>query len=325
MSGASLAKSLNQKARRRFPWFHWAWYVLGALTGGAVQMDWLQSHGWGQAYIRLPLGVLAGVVILGPLLGLIADIAKRHGLDSLVRRNAAYLLGLDRKWGRIAWVLALALVLVAGGAASYRWWLRPLMGAQKVREFYIAHSQPVERGLLTLYYLDLAQVKPKQASLASHQLIFSQAKDFPTNKERHFVLRWLGVINIPHSGTYGFGGRVDDGLVILIDGRQVAADWAESPPREVWGQISLAKGLHALDISYRQVGGGATLQLLWQTPGGVRKVLPLDNTRPLNPSTPLAEITRLRLSYGLIPWSGSTYPPYQGGRFWRVPWYGLQY
>jgi hypothetical protein len=323
MSGAPPQKPQSRKSGKRFPWFHWAWYFLGALVGAAVQIDWLQSHGWGQASIRLPLGILAGVVILGPLLGFAASFTGNLG--DKVRRNATYVLGLDRKWGRVAWSLALALVLAAGGAASYRWWLRPLMGAQKVREFFISHSQPDERGLLTLYYPDLAQVKPKQVSLASHQLLFSQAKEFPTSKDRHFVLRWLGVIDIPQSGTYGFGGRVDDGLVILIDGRLVAADWTEAPPREVWGSISLAKGLHAFDISYCQVGGGATLQLLWQTPGHSRQVLPLGRTQPLNPQTPLAEITRLRLSYGLIPWPGSTYPPFQGGRFWRVPWYGLQY
>jgi hypothetical protein len=315
--------ALGRGVKKRFPGFHWAWCVLGALIGGAVQVDWLWSHGWEQVYLRLSLGALAGAVLLGPLLGYAARYSK--GLGSKILRNAAYLLGLDRKWGRRAWALALVLVLAAGGAASYWWWLRPLMGSQMVREFFITHSQPDARGLLTLYYPDLAQINPKQASTASSELSFSQAKDFPGSKDRHFVLRWLGVLKVPESGTYRFGGKVDDGLVVLIDGKTVAADWAESPPREVWGSISLAKGLHALDISYRQVGGGASLQFMWQPPGAQRQLMPLTITRPLKPDTPLAEITRLRLTHGLVPWPGSTYPPFQGGRFWRVPWYGLQY
>lgn len=313
----------SQRTGERFPWFHWVWWLVGGLIGAAVQVDWLQAHGWDQAHIRLPAGVLLGVLILGPLLGLAARYAK--GVGGKVRRNAAYLLGLDRKWGRRAWVLALALLLIAGGTASYWCWLRPLMGAQQVREFFIAHAQKDARGLLTLYYPDLAQVKPKQESLSSGKLAFAQASDFPGGKERHFVLRWLGVIQIPESGTYGFGGRVDDGLVILIDGRPIAADWEEAPPREVWGTVSLAKGWHALDIRYRQVGGGASLQVYWQPPGAERQALPPNIIKPLKPDTPLAEITRLRLSHGMLPWPGSTYPPFQGGRFWRVPWYGLQY
>lgn len=320
-----MAKPHSPKARRSFPWFHWAWYAVGALAGVYLQVAWLQANGWDQAYLRLPAGMILGGIILGPLLGLMARLAKNHGLDKLARRNAAYLLGLDRKWGRIAWVLALVLVLAAGGAASYCWWLRPLVGAQKVREFFIAHSQRDERGLLTLYYPDLARVKPKQASLVSNRLAFPKVSDFPSNKDRHFVLRWLGIIHIPTSGTYGFGGRVDDGLIILIDGRPVASDWAEAPPREVWGRISLAKGWHALDIRYRQVAGGAILRVSWQPPDSDRFLLPLNITRPLKPDTATADITRLRLSYGLIPWPGSTYPPFQGGRFWRVPWYGLQH
>ena len=313
----------NQGAGKRFPWFHWAWYAMGALIGSAVQLDWLWSHGWGQAYVRLPAGALAGAAILGPLLGLAARYAG--GLGHRLRRNAAYVMGLDRTWGRRAWVLALVLALAAGGTASYWWWLRPLLGAQQVREFFMAHAEPNARGLLTLYYPDLAQVKPKQASLTSGELTFPSAGDFPADKERHFVLRWLGVIQVPQSGTYGFGGRVDDGLVILLDGKIAAADWAESPPREVWGSMALAKGWHAVDISYRQVGGGASLQVLWQPPGADRQPLPLDLARPLKPGAPLAQITRLRLAYGLIPWPGSTYPPLQGGRFWRLPWYGMQY
>lgn len=309
--------------KRRFPWFHWSCWLVGALAGGAVQVDWLQSHGWDQALVRLPLGMLLGGLILGPLLGLAAHHAR--GVLKMIRRNAAYLLGLDRKWGRRAWALALALVLAVSGATSYWWWMRPLLGAQQVRAFFIANAEQDAHGLLSLYYPDLARIKPKQVSLTSAKLAFTLAKDFPGKKTRHFVLRWLGVIQIPRDGVYGFGGKVDDGLVILIDGRPIASDWDEAPPREVWGSVALAKGWHAIDISYRQVGGGATLQVFWQPPESERQSLPLNLIRPLKPKTPLAEITRLRLAYGMLPWPGPTYPPFQGGRFWRVPWYGLQY
>lgn len=313
----------NPQTTRSFPWFHWAWYAAGALIVGLAQVAWLQAHGWGQAPVRLPLSLLMGGLILGPLLGLAARHAKV--VLRLALRNAAYILGLDRKQGRRVWVLSLVLFMLAGGAASYWWWVRPMLGAQKIRAYFMEHTHGEARGLLTLYYPDLARIKPKEASLASGQLAFPQASDFPGGKNLHFVLRWLGVIEIPKDGVYGFGGRVDDGLVILIDGRPIAADWNEAPPREVWGTVALAKGWHALDISYSQVAGGATLQVFWQPPGTKRQLLPLDLVRPLHPDTHLAPITRLRLEYGMLPWHGSTYPPFQGGRFWRVPWFSLQY
>jgi hypothetical protein len=310
-------------AAKGLPWFHWACYAAGALVVGLAQVAWLQTHGWAQAPVRLPLSLLLGAIILGPLLGLAARHAK--GVLGLALRQAAYLLGLDRKAGRRAWVFCLILVMLAGGAASYWWWVRPMLGAQKIRAYFIEHAHGEARGLLTLYYPDLARVKPKEASLASGQLAFPKASDFPGGKNLHFVVRWLGVIEIPKDGVYGFGGQVDDGLVLLIDGRPIAADWNEAPPREVWGSVALAKGRHALDISYSQVAGGATLQVFWQPPGTGRSLLPLDRVRPLHPGTHLAPITRLRLEYGMLPWRGSTYPPFRGGRFWRVPWYGLQY
>jgi hypothetical protein len=306
----------------RFFGIHWGWWLLGALAGAATQVVWLQSHGWGQALLRLSFGIALGGLILVPILSLV--IRYSVNLRKIVRRNAAYLLGLDRKQGRRAWALALAMAIAAGSAATYFWWMRPIMGAQKVREYFLAHAEKDVKGMLTLHYPDLARVKPKEVSLTSNQLAFPSAADFPGDKERHFVLRWLGVIEAPESGTYGFGGKVDDGLIILIDGKIIANDWREAPPRDVWGTVALAKGWHALDIRYRQVAGGAMLHVFWQPPGANRKLLPPAIVRPLRPDTHLAEITRLRLAYDMLPWPGSTYPPFLGGRFWRMPWYSLQ-
>ncbi len=306
----------------RFFGIHWGWWLLGALAGAATQIAWLQANGWSEAPVRLPVGVVLGGLVLGALLGVIA----RHsgGLSKRLRLNAAYVMGLDKKWGRRIWAASLVLALAAGGAAAYYGWLRPTMGAQKIREYFIAHAENDTRGMLTLYFPDLARIKPKEVSLTAGNLDFPQTADFPGEKEAHFVLHWLGVIQVPESGTYGFGGKVDDGLIISINGRTIAEDWRESPPREVWGTVALAKGWHALDIQYRQVAGGAMLQVFWQPPGAERQQLPPNIIRPLKPDTHLATITRLRLAYGMLPWPGSTYPPFKGGRFWRVPWYSLQ-
>jgi hypothetical protein len=298
------------------------WWLLGALAGGGLQAAWLADHGWEGAWLRLPLGLAGGAAAVG-LVRLLAALGAR--VWPRARGPAAYLLGLDRRSGRVAWACLLVVLALAAGLAGWWGWGRPLVGAGKVRAFFLEHAEPARPGLLALYYDGPFMVEPRESFRAQGLLDFPSAADFPGGRREHFGLRWLGVVKAPAAGVYRFGGRVDDGLAILVDGRVVARDWREAPPREVWGAVELSRGWHALDIRYRQVAGGATLSVDWQLPGGPRRSLSLAETRPLAAGAPLGEITRLRLEHGMIPWPGSTYPPFQGGRFWRVPWYGLQY
>jgi hypothetical protein len=298
------------------------WWALGALAGGGLQAAWLADHGWEVAWLRLPLGLAGGAAAAG-LVGLLAALGKR--VWPRAQAPAAYLLGLDRRSGRLVWACVVVVLATAAGTAAWWGWGRPLVGAGKVRALFLEHAEPERPGLLALYYDGPFLVQPRESFRAEGLLDFPSAADFPGGRREHFGLRWLGLVKAPVDGVYHFGGRVDDGLAILVDGRVVAKDWREAPPREVWGAVELCNGWHALDIRYRQVAGGATLSVAWQPPGGSRRALVLADTRPLGAGAPLGDMVRLRLEHGLIPWPGSTYPPFQGGRFWRVPWYGLQY
>ncbi len=308
---------------RRWLAHNWSWLVLGALAGLASQLAWLGQHGWEQAPLRMAAGLAAGALVLGPLLAwALPPLRRRWGADAA--RIAWALSGLGTPGGRRAWLVVLLALVLAAGAGAWWWWVRPDQGAEKVRLWFLARTDQTAQGLNTLLYSSLDMTGPARELGYARDWHFPHLEALPGGRQRNFVVRWLGVLSVPEDGRYGLGGRVDDGLMILVDGRLVAADWREGPSREVWGTVALEAGPHALEVRYRQLAGGASLSLAWQPPGRGREPLPARLLKPLKPGAPLAEVDLLRLEYGLLPWPGSTYPPFQGGRFWRLPWYALQ-
>lgn len=232
----------------------------------------------------------------------------------------ALLLGLDNQAGKKAWLKALALVALAALLVAYPYWIRPWLGGRQVRSLALEEIDPKAGGLLLLYYPSLDMVGSPQVMGPAGRFAFASKADFPGSRENDFAITWLGAIDIPESGRYGFGGKADDGLEILIDGLPVARDWTEAPPREIWGTVRLKKGLHSLVVRYYQAGGGASLRLKWQPPGRNREPLSRARLTPLKDPRAAAQITRLRLAYGMTPRLPSTYPPLSGGRHWWLPW-----
>jgi autotransporter-associated beta strand protein len=84
--------------------------------------------------------------------------------------------------------------------------------------------------------------------------------------------RWYGEIMIPGSGTapvpINFATTSDDGSIVYIDGNIVVNNNFFQPPTERTGLANLTPGLHAIDVEYYQGGGGATMDLQWDTSGG---------------------------------------------------------
>ena len=291
----------------------WLLASLGGLLGLLVQLLWVSQHGWAQAPWRLPAGLLAGALLLaGP--------AWLWRWRAPLGRAALTLSGLDSAGGRRLWLAFLVLGFLAGAHFLYHDWLVPRLGREKVRQYFIAHADRDRRGLLTLFYPSLDQADPPRLLGLARSWYFPDIPHFPGGKKAQYVLRWLGVIRVPVSGRYGFGGYVDDGLMVLVDGVEVARDYRERGKRLAWGWIDLAVGEHALEIRYRQVWEGAFLEVLWQPPGDGRGPLDPKLLCPLRPGTNLVQVLRLRLAHGLVPRPGSTWNPLLGGRFWRLPW-----
>ncbi|MBI4797378.1 MAG: hypothetical protein HY794_01285 [Desulfarculus sp.] len=306
-------------------------WLLGALLGGYSQVAWLLAHGGRQeAIARLSLGPLAGAVLLWLVAEALARAGRYFGwrpweplqrLGLWVAATAWSLSGLANRGGRRAWLIALALALVLSSLPAYHLLLRPLQGAGLVRQYFLEHLEPSgPAGLRCLLLEGLDQAGPVNDLGVLQTWDFASLEQVPGGRQRFFALRGLGVIEVPKSGVYGFGGQADDGLLLLIDGRVVVDNRMEGPARPMWGKVYLTAGLHALDLRYLQYAGGASLRLQWQPPGQDRQPLGQANLRPLAAGTPLAPITRLRLAHGLEPRPFSTYDPWESGRFWGLSW-----
>ncbi len=312
-------------------WLATRWWLMtaGALAGMASQVHWLIRHGWSQPAGRLLLGALAGALLMWGVMELAARLLARWpGWDLLAacrrvgRLLAAALIspllplaGRSRRF----WA-AVGLILAALAAAWYFGHHLPAArGALKVRALFVSQKGP-GRGLAAFFYRGLAATTaPRYLGLAS-AWDFPGQGSFPGGRREFFRLRWLGLINIHRPGRYGFGGLVDDGLAVYVDGRPVVEDLGEGPPRRLWGWLRLDPGLHSLEIRYLQLAGRAVLRLRWQPPGREPEALPPGLLRPLKADARVGRTLPLRLRCGLVACPGPLYPPFQGGRFWRLPW-----
>lgn len=311
-------------------------WLTGAVLGLLSQAAWIQAAnakewvlGRGEIILRLSLGPLAGALALWLLCEALFRGARHLGLDlwPWLQRLGCFLVrtvwelgGLGRVSGRRAWLKALALVLAAG--LGLGWWFvwRPAQGSAAVREYFLAHQDPAGHGLRACLWPRVDAADPCQDLGLSQGWDFPDLVSLPGGRQRYFLLTWTGLIQVEEAGVYGIGGLVDDGLEVVIDGRVVASDLTESPPREIWGKLRLDQGWHAIELRYLQLAGGATLRLWWQPPKQDRQPLGQAHLRPLQAGTSLAPVIRLRLEHGLYPRQGSTYDPFEGGRFWSLPW-----
>ena len=88
-------------------------------------------------------------------------------------------------------------------------------------------------------------------------------------------MRWTGAITAPVTGDYELTTRSDDGVRMLIDGKEIIANWTGHGPTFDSAALKLEAGKsYAVVLEYFQGGGGAMIQLLWTPPGKERVVIP---------------------------------------------------
>lgn len=111
----------------------------------------------------------------------------------------------------------------------------------------------------------------------------------PFGNSDYFAIKATGFITIPESGEWTFQTYADDGLRLLIDGREVDFVLATWPGT---GSITLAAGTYAIEATYFEIVGGQTFSLSARGPGEsaftlvnsassplqVTQSLPLENT-----------------------------------------------
>jgi hypothetical protein len=92
----------------------------------------------------------------------------------------------------------------------------------------------------------------------------------------NYCVRWEGTITPPVTGRYRFTARVDDGVHLWVDGKQIVSMWEDGPPRDASGSIELAAGKPVtIRYDFYQAAGGAFASLGWSRPNAVNPVTDL--------------------------------------------------
>ena len=92
---------------------------------------------------------------------------------------------------------------------------------------------------------------------------------------------WTGYIEAPVTGTYTIFGATDDGMRIHVSGTAVIDALFFQGPTEYAGTIDLVAGQrYPIKIRYFQGGGLTEAHVWWQTPGGIKEVIPAERLYP---------------------------------------------
>jgi hypothetical protein len=94
---------------------------------------------------------------------------------------------------------------------------------------------------------------------------FGGDSEFPNNptpgNDDDFAIKATASLFVGNAGFYTFGANTDDGSRLIIDGNTLFNDDVLSGPHNVLGGTFLSAGLHTLDYTYFERGGGAEAEL----------------------------------------------------------------
>ena len=96
----------------------------------------------------------------------------------------------------------------------------------------------------------------------------------PRRRDDQFGLVFEGLLDVPGDGIYYFATRSDDGSQLFVDGQLVVDNDGEHAPVATSGEIALAKGRHALRLTFFENRGGEELAVEWEGPGFGRQPIP---------------------------------------------------
>jgi len=136
-----------------------------------------------------------------------------------------------------------------------------------------SYADPIEKdskaGLMRQYYkgrfrnnkdVDLSKKADNESVVSNFGLQDYAGKD-------NYALVFNGYYKAPKDGVYTFFTSSDDGDQLFINDHLVVDNDGSHGPRERKGSVALKAGLHALQLVYRQIGGGAQQKVMVQVPG----------------------------------------------------------
>jgi len=96
--------------------------------------------------------------------------------------------------------------------------------------------------------------------------------------DRPYTVDWSGQIEIPASGEWLFGLRINGHAQVFINDQLVVN--APDPGENIEGAIGLTIGKYPIHIRYLDDLGGSRLHLYWTAPGGQREIIPSNALTP---------------------------------------------
>jgi PKD repeat protein len=108
----------------------------------------------------------------------------------------------------------------------------------------------------------------------------------PRTQEDFYAFRFRGRIEIATAGSYTFYTASDDGSRLFIDGNLVVNNDGLHGNQERSGTVSLAPGLHTIEVTFFEKTGAAALTVSYQGPGIGKRAIP--NGALLQPAPPNA-------------------------------------
>ncbi len=136
---------------------------------------------------------------------------------------------------------------------------------------------------LKFEYFELEQAIDSLASLQGHKPSKNgviDKFDFPSKIEELpdiFGLKYTGFINVPEEDVYTFSVLSNDGSHLFIADELVVDNDGLHGAFEALGEIALQKGLHKIELSYFQAGGGKDLKVYWANSEFERKEISAEN------------------------------------------------
>ncbi|WP_320017830.1 choice-of-anchor L domain-containing protein [Labilibaculum manganireducens] len=81
----------------------------------------------------------------------------------------------------------------------------------------------------------------------------------------NFSIRYSGSFVVPETGDYTFYTNSDDGVRLFVDGSMIINNWTNHAPVINPATLSLSKGSHTITLDYFENGGGAVIELEWES------------------------------------------------------------
>jgi len=108
------------------------------------------------------------------------------------------------------------------------------------------------------------------------------------HRDKDFVVRFFGYLDVPEDGTYTFYTSSSDGSLLWMDGDLVVDNDGRHSVEERSGDIALTAGRHFIEVGYFMRGGQKDLEVSWSGPSISKRTIPYERLYQKGPETQLS-------------------------------------